>query len=526
MACPHYGRFRRYAWAAMVTIETLCSRLTDLLGQDHVSVDPRELASGMADLFPFPPPERAAVIVRPASSAEVARCARLANEAGYPVVARGAGLSYTRGLAALKRAVIVDTTRLSHIDIHADDCYAVVGAGATWQALFEALEPLGLRSLVPGPISGAVSTVGGAVSQYVPGSMDGVIGLRVVLSDGSLVTTGSASRVGSRPFHRHAGPDLSGLFIGDCGAFGIKTEVVLRLVRRQAAAYASFSYSDPLAMIDDLIELRQASVVTRILALDQSRGQDASRPEPAEALRSAAAVASSARSAIGAVRELASMVRGKFELAAAPWSLHLTAEGPTATIAEQMMALARERCQQSAREIEAIVPKALHARPYSIRGFVGMEGERWVPVHGMVPLSQAAACFREIAALLDAERDAMADVGVHHGCLIACPAAYVTIEPMFFWPDALDDLHVRHLSERNRKRFSGRAPNPDARALVMRLRERLRDCFERHDAVHAQVGRFYRHVERLDPGSARLLQRLREALDAPGLMNPGVLKAH
>lgn len=509
----------------MVSIEILCGRLAQALGPDHVSVDPRELASGMADLFPFPQPERAAVIIRPGSSAEVARCARLASEAGYPIVGRGAGLSYTRGLTARERAVIVDTARLSQIDIQADDCYAVVGAGVTWQALSEQLEPLGLKSLVPGPISGAASTVGGAVSQYVPGSMDGVLGVRVVLSDGTFVTTGSASRAGASPFHRHAGPDLTGLFIGDCGAFGIKTEVVLRLVRRQPAAFASFAYVDPVAMIADLIELRQASTVTRILALDQSRGQDASRPEAGEALRSAAALASSSGSAFGAVRELASMVRGKFELAAARWSLHLTAEGPSVMIAEQMMALARERCQQSAREIEAVVPKALHARPYSIRGFVGVEGERWVPVHGMVPLSRAATCFQELRMILDAEQDAMAAAGVQHGCLIACPAAYVTIEPMFFWRDALDELHFQHLSERNRSRFSGRTPNPEAREVVIRIRERLRDCFERHDAVHAQVGRFYRHISRLDAGSAELVQRLRKALDARGLMNPGVLNA-
>jgi FAD/FMN-containing dehydrogenase len=47
--------------------------------------------------------------------------------------------------------------------------------------------------------------------------------------------------------------------------------------------------------------------------------------------------------------------------------------------------------------------------------------------------------------------------------------------------------------------------------------------FERHGAVHAQVGRFYRLAERMDPGSRELLARVKRALDPEGRMNPGSL---
>lgn len=507
----------------MQSVETLVAALRTIVGEAHLIDDPAELAAASADLFPFPPPLPAALIARPGSTDEVASVVSAATRAGFPVVARGAGLSYTRGLAAPAPALVVDTARLDRVDIHADDLYAVVGSGVSWQRLAEALAPLGMRSMVPGPISGAVTTVGGAVSQYVPGSMDGVLGVRVVLADGTVVTTGSGAREGASPFHRHAGPDLTGLFIGDCGAFGIKTEVVLRLVREQSAAFASFAYSDPLAMIDDILELRAAGVVTRMLAMDQSRGEEAGRLEAGEALKTAGAVASAAGSALGALRDVASMVRGKFELAAARWSLHLTAEGASAQIAEQLIAIARERCSRSAREIEPTVPKALRARPYSIRGFVGVDGERWIPVHGMLAPSRARAAFADLEALLDSRGPAMQALGVRYSWLISSSGPYLTIEPMFFWLDQLDPVHLKHLSGRNRERFAGRPRNDAARELVAQLRADLRACFEKHDAVHAQTGRFYRHAQRLDPGSRMLLERLKAMLDPERRVSPGLL---
>jgi D-lactate dehydrogenase (cytochrome) len=100
----------------------------------------------------------------------------------------------------------------------------------------------------------------------------------------------------------------------------------------------------------------------------------------------------------------------------------------------------------------------------------------------------------------------------------------VTIEPMFYWRDALDPIQLAHLSERNRARFSGFPENVPARDVVRRLRAELRDVFGRYGAVHAQVGRFYRLTELMDSGSRDLLARVKRALDAEGRMNPGSLK--
>jgi D-lactate dehydrogenase (cytochrome) len=146
-----------------------------------------------------------------------------------------------------------------------------------------------------------------------------------------------------------------------------------------------------------------------------------------------------------------------------------------------------------------------------------------VPVHGILPLSRAAAALAALEAIAEAERAALDDAGMAVNWLVASTGPHVTIEPMFYWPDALAPIHLSYLSERNRARFGAFAANPAGRALARRLREAMRDALDAHGAVHAQLGRFYRYAEALDPAAAALAHRIKLALDPEGRMNPGVL---
>jgi D-lactate dehydrogenase (cytochrome) len=114
----------------------------------------------------------------------------------------------------------------------------------------------------------------------------------------------------------------------------------------------------------------------------------------------------------------------------------------------------------------------------------------------------------------------MAELDVTLSWLISSAGPYVTIEPMLYWRDRLDPIHMRYLSPRNRKRFGAFAPNDPARQLVRAMRERLRDVMDAYGAVHSQGGRFYRiNSASLDA----LLRRLKTALDPDQRLNPGVL---
>lgn len=123
-------------------------------------------------------------------------------------------------------------------------------AGCTWKSLFEALNPLGLRTPYWGPLSGMYATVGGALSQNSLFHGSGLIldgrsqcdRTEVVLADGTVLETGSGSHRYSNAFWRHFGPDLTGMFTADTGAFGIKAVAVLRLQTLQShTAYLSHS---------------------------------------------------------------------------------------------------------------------------------------------------------------------------------------------------------------------------------------------------------------------------------------------
>lgn len=504
-------------------MDPLAARLGAIVGAAHVLADDAARALASSDLFDRPAAAIAELVVRPGSSEETAAVLRVLAEGRRAVVPRGAGLSYTGGAVPHAPAVVVDTARLDAITIDADDLVATVGAGTRWAALSERLSPLGLRAAALAPISGSHTTVGGAAANNLPGGMDGFVGATVALADGTLVRTGSAARRGGSAFWRYSGPDLTGLFLGDCGAFGVKTELSLRLVPEKPVALASFAFDNGAALVAALVALMRGQIVTRGFAMDRMRLRAASKLEAGEAARTLGAVVGRAGSLGAALRDTAQLAKAALGTGdGAPWQLHLTAEADSARAAGERLDAARALCA-AGREIDNVVPKTLRAKPFSIRGMIGPDGERWVPVHGIVPLSRAVSAMAALETAIAAEQGALDRAGLAVNWLTSSMGAYVTIEPMFYWRDALDPLHLSVLSDSHRARFGAFAANPEGRALARRLRLRLRDVLDAHDAVHAQIGRFYRFTEQMDGGSAALVRRIKAALDPDGRMNPGVL---
>ena len=168
-------------------------------------------------------------------------------------------------------------------------------------------------------------------------------------------------------------------------------------------------------------------------------------------------------------------------------------------------------------------PRTLHAKPYSVRGMVGPDGERWVPVHGIFRPSAAQAAMRDLQHHLQTAATTMERLGANVSWLISSSGAYVLIEPMIYWRDSLDPLHMKYLSPKNRERFGAFAANTEAREFVRALRLQLRDIMDAHGASHSQIGRFYDLGNTLDESAMRVIEKIKSMLDPADLMNPGVL---
>ena len=144
----------------------LAGRLESIIGAPHVLRDLEQRRFYSTDLS-YTEGEIAALVVQPGNADELARCVGVATEAGFAVVPRGGGMSYTRGYQPERPdSILVDLQRMSQvIEVNTTDMYVIVEAGCTWKTLFETLGEYDVRTPYFGPLSGMYATIGGAVSQ-------------------------------------------------------------------------------------------------------------------------------------------------------------------------------------------------------------------------------------------------------------------------------------------------------------------------------------------------------------------------
>ena len=173
-------------------------------------------------------------VARPATTAEVQELARWSTRHHVPLVARGAGTGLSGGASASDGCVIVSFERMNQI-IEVDPAaqLAVVQPGVINAALKDAARNVGLW-YPPDPSSYETSTIGGNVATNAGGlcclkygvTADYILGLELVLADGTLLRTGGRSR------KNVAGLDLTRLVVGSEGTLALVTEITVRL-RRQ-----------------------------------------------------------------------------------------------------------------------------------------------------------------------------------------------------------------------------------------------------------------------------------------------------
>lgn len=502
-------------------------RLLAAVGREPLLTDPASLELHGQDVFARGPEPVA--VFRPRSVDELARGVAAAGD--LPLVPRGGGMSYTGGyLPEAAGALLIDLSALDRIvEVDEVDMTVTVEAGCTWAKLYEALHPRNLRVPAWGTLSGLRASVGGGMSQngLFWGAGRGSIAptalsFDVVLADGSVVRTGSDVL---RPF----GPDVTGLFAADCGAFGIKARVTLPLQREAAHfAYGSFAFDAPAGFTAAMSAIGREGLASECFGFDPFLQSQRMKRD---------SLAADARALMGVVRSQGGFWRGLKEgarvvaagrsfLGDAGFSIHCTAEARIQAAADaDMDAIRAVVARAGGREVENTIPKVMRANPFPpVNSMLGPSGERWVPVHGVVSHSRALPAVEAVAALYEGHADEMERLGVGAGYMfLTAGTTGFLIEPVFFWPDAREALHRHAVEPAHLARLADHDPNPEARALVERLRLEVVGILGRMGAVHFQIGRTYPLRERSDPAAWRVLQAVKRQVDPDRRMNPGVL---
>ena len=205
---------------------------------------------------------RAAAVVKPASTDEVARIVTLLAKHRVPIVPQGGNTGLCGGGIPddSGRAVIVNLSRMNRVRaIDTQNNTMTVEAGcvlANLQQLAEEngrLFPLSLAAEGSCEIGGNLSTNAGGTGVLRYGNTrDLVLGLEVVLADGRVWN-------GLRGLRKdNTGYDLKHLFIGAEGTLGIVTAAVLKLFPKpRAQATALVALQSPQAAVELLSALRE-----------------------------------------------------------------------------------------------------------------------------------------------------------------------------------------------------------------------------------------------------------------------------
>src|SRR5436309_1864484 len=210
----------------MASESQLVARLQEICGAEHVLTHPDALATYRSDgLVQHRQTPRAAVL--PATAEQVRQIVRACWEAEVPWVARGAGTGLSGGALPVSEGVLIVLSRLRRIlSVDLENSLVVVEPGVTNVSVTRAVSPT--HFYPPDPSSQIVCSVGGNVAENSGGAhcfkygftTNYVVGLEVVLSDGTVVT-----------LDRDApGYDLLGAFVGSEGTLGVATKIMLRVI--------------------------------------------------------------------------------------------------------------------------------------------------------------------------------------------------------------------------------------------------------------------------------------------------------
>ncbi len=205
-------------------------KLKGIVGENNVS-------DNVADLYVYSSDASVhqalpSVVVRPKTIEEVQKIMRYANKNKIPVVPRGAGSGMSGQAVPISGGVILDMKGMNQIlEINPEDVFCRVEPGVVDDDLNRALKPYGVFYPVT-PASSRIATIGGEIANNASGIRsvkygavrDSLLGMKIVLANGELVTLGAYTRVEA------SGYQIERLIVGSEGTLGVIVEATLKFV--------------------------------------------------------------------------------------------------------------------------------------------------------------------------------------------------------------------------------------------------------------------------------------------------------
>jgi glycolate oxidase len=215
-----------------VAPSTVIDALRALVAPDRVLDDEASLDRYSHDDAEWADYEPPLAVVLARATEEVSAVVAWAGANQVRVVPRGAGTGLSGGANSIANCVIISLELMTAVlEINVGERYARSQAGVINNDLRAAVAVEGLW-YPPDPASQAISTIGGNAATNAGGiccvkygvTRDYVLGLTVVLADGSIVHLGRHTAKGV------TGYDLTALMVGSEGTLGIITEVTVKLL--------------------------------------------------------------------------------------------------------------------------------------------------------------------------------------------------------------------------------------------------------------------------------------------------------
>lgn len=506
------------------------------IGEKYVLTDEHSLEFYSTDVYRSL--EIPLAIIQPGNIGELQESVRIAAGLGISIVTRGGGASYTDAyLPTDPNSIIIDTSRLNKIlEINEEDMYVTVEPGVTWAEMSAALAEKKLRTPFWGPFSGLKATVGGSTSQNsvsmgtsaYGGSPESVLCYEVVLASGKMIKTGSLAMENSTPFFRNYGPDITGIFSGDAGALGVKASITLRLIKLPSHTLTcSFGFKTYDSMSQAMAAVAREESASSNWGLDPKLQQgQLGKVTFMDSIKAAYEVLKTARNPLEAIVQLMKMaLAGKRFLTGFDYSSHFVVEGHSTAEVKSKLAQTRKAANSFGTEIANTIPTVMGAMPFMpLYPILGPNGERWVPMHGLLPFSKMQKMYNRIQDLYLEKKEAMTKHSVEAGTMFMTYSTHSFLyEVALYWKDDRSIYHKTYLDQDYLDMLPIHDANPEGRALIAELKTRVQEIYSDLGAVHFQVGKSYPYQNGRQAEAAMALQDIKKSLDPNNIMNPGAL---